>query len=515
MVSDYTRPPVTQATLKGAPSVTVSPVGLAQGLPRNNNADFGPDTPGTTTCGIQEAVNSGIPVQLLEGTFNITTEINNGNTKLPLVIHGAGYGMNPATDAISIPTSGSIIRQGGTGVNGIRLSSPCPNLSLRGFSVVFTQSSTGHGFFIDAETYGNSLASPTETDYTMAQGMEIGPLLVYGVDGGHYAYWFENCNIGTFDTLIFAGGGGIKWRSFRATNDAGAGNRNSGNVQHGFVFGHVSGTPTVPVISFDSLNSHGSLSTPQTNMIRIPYLDIELSANLTQPLVAMDSHTYWIGIDQMNQGDLGAFTSPLSLAGTDCYIIPDTDWAASVTWPVNANGTSRCGQNLSLEDSGIAGQTANIGTKSGIPVRFPNPVWQAGRNYVFANPADPSNTSSLTAVMAGFGSVLALTPKFSGRFRIAVVGQGYSTVGTATVFLALRIGTGTAPVNGAAASGSTIGPSFAVAGTGAGNGVSFQFIQEVGSLVVGTAYWVDLSFYTGNASNPANLHGVQAIVEEI
>ena len=57
MVSDYTRPPVTQATLKGAPSVTVSPVGLAQGLPRNNNANFGPDTPGTRTCGIQEAIN--------------------------------------------------------------------------------------------------------------------------------------------------------------------------------------------------------------------------------------------------------------------------------------------------------------------------------------------------------------------------------------------------------------------------------------------------------------------------
>ena len=59
MVSDYTPPPVTQATLKGAPYVTVSPVGLAQGLPRNNNANYGPDTPGTTTCGINEAVNSG------------------------------------------------------------------------------------------------------------------------------------------------------------------------------------------------------------------------------------------------------------------------------------------------------------------------------------------------------------------------------------------------------------------------------------------------------------------------
>ena len=60
MVSDYTPPPVTQATLKGAPYVTVSPVGIAQGYPRNNNANYGPDTPGTTTSGIQEALN-GLP----------------------------------------------------------------------------------------------------------------------------------------------------------------------------------------------------------------------------------------------------------------------------------------------------------------------------------------------------------------------------------------------------------------------------------------------------------------------
>ena len=76
MVSDYTPPPVTQATLKGAPSVTVSPVGLAQGLPRNNNANFGPDTPGTTTSGIQEAIKSGATwLVLLSGTFNTSSTI--------------------------------------------------------------------------------------------------------------------------------------------------------------------------------------------------------------------------------------------------------------------------------------------------------------------------------------------------------------------------------------------------------------------------------------------------------
>ena len=106
MVSDYTPPPVTQATLKGAPYVTVSPVGLAQGFPRNNNANFGPDTPGTTTSGIQEAINfvyanavtvpvAGGPsllmqtIVLLTGSFQINAPIT-----IPAPSSGSTYGPN-------------------------------------------------------------------------------------------------------------------------------------------------------------------------------------------------------------------------------------------------------------------------------------------------------------------------------------------------------------------------------------------------------------------------------------
>ena len=116
MVSDYTPPPVTQATLKGAPSVTVSPVGLAQGLPRNNNANYGPDTPGTTTCGINEAAVSlgsvGGKLCLLEGTFTVSSTVfipprvavigaGRGSTVITSATPGIGYmvTLNAATDS--------------------------------------------------------------------------------------------------------------------------------------------------------------------------------------------------------------------------------------------------------------------------------------------------------------------------------------------------------------------------------------------------------------------------------
>ena len=111
MVSDYTPPPVTQATLKGAPYVTVSPVGLAQGYPKNNNANYGPDTAGTATCGIQEAINSGATsIELLDVPgYNFVTSASiflPATYGIRLVGHAAPWNVSP---------NASYIVYGGTG----------------------------------------------------------------------------------------------------------------------------------------------------------------------------------------------------------------------------------------------------------------------------------------------------------------------------------------------------------------------------------------------------------------
>ncbi|MEM3193133.1 MAG: hypothetical protein QXZ36_07420 [Thermoproteota archaeon] len=63
--------------LKGKPYITVSAKGISNGLSNiiNDGADFGPDTPGTITSGIQEAINYlvslgyGGKMELMAGTF--------------------------------------------------------------------------------------------------------------------------------------------------------------------------------------------------------------------------------------------------------------------------------------------------------------------------------------------------------------------------------------------------------------------------------------------------------------
>jgi hypothetical protein len=73
----------------GKPFVTVSPIGLSSGTAlANNGADYGPDSAGTSTSGIQEAINSGALLVVLQaGTFSISVTIVPANNT---VIRGAG-----------------------------------------------------------------------------------------------------------------------------------------------------------------------------------------------------------------------------------------------------------------------------------------------------------------------------------------------------------------------------------------------------------------------------------------
>jgi hypothetical protein len=91
------------STAAGIPYVTVSPTGLAAGEAINNGAEFGPDTAGTTTCGIQEALNSLPAVTITDGGGNTVTG-QSGWVQLD-------RGVFQTTTAITIP-AGQIILSG-------------------------------------------------------------------------------------------------------------------------------------------------------------------------------------------------------------------------------------------------------------------------------------------------------------------------------------------------------------------------------------------------------------------
>jgi hypothetical protein len=100
--------------------------------------------------------------------------------------------------------------------------------------------------------------------------------------------------------------------------------------------------------------------------------------------------------------------------------------------------------------------------------------------------ADYSGTTSATAVMMGLN--FTLTPLSSGKVQVTVTGNITNVAST----LQLAYGTGTPPVNGAAASGTATGTimSFSAA---TGNSVhNWSLSDVIDGLTPSTAYWFDV-----------------------
>lgn len=122
-----------------------------------------------------------------------------------------------------------------------------------------------------------------------------------------------------------------------------------------------------------------------------------------------------------------------------------------------------------------------------------------------------SAVTSTTPVMLGFGSSFTFTPKYSTRAIIQIQGQAGGSVPSATVIYQLKFGTGTAPVSGAAATGTSVS---AIVGYTAVSGVTPAcFGGVITGLTVGTAYWIDLA--VDATSGSANLQNASFYAVEI
>lgn len=120
-----------------------------------------------------------------------------------------------------------------------------------------------------------------------------------------------------------------------------------------------------------------------------------------------------------------------------------------------------------------------------------------------ATPANPTGTNSLTGVMMGLGTTI--TPSKSGTMLIVVSGTIANDTANNGAQVQLRYGTGTAPANGAALTGTAIGG--APRHTSNGTGVSPFTVNAVASLVTGTTYWIGLALnaITGGIASVSDL----------
>lgn len=123
----------------------------------------------------------------------------------------------------------------------------------------------------------------------------------------------------------------------------------------------------------------------------------------------------------------------------------------------------------------------------------------------------PTGTTSATLVMMGLGSSFTVTPVNSTRLKIEIPGTLSLTSSGATLTAKIFFGTGTAPVNGAAFTGTQIGGGIQWTSPSVGASTSFSNGGLITGLTLGTTYWFDIALSTsaGTASISCSFTGFE------
>lgn len=111
-------------------------------------------------------------------------------------------------------------------------------------------------------------------------------------------------------------------------------------------------------------------------------------------------------------------------------------------------------------------------------------------------PSNPTAPTSTTATMMGLGAQATpavFTPRLTGRILIVITGVSANSVAASGATAQISYGTGTAPANAAAKTGTQVGTNASMTSATAAALVPFSLVAIVTGLTLGTAYWLDLA----------------------
>lgn len=141
-------------------------------------------------------------------------------------------------------------------------------------------------------------------------------------------------------------------------------------------------------------------------------------------------------------------------------------------------------------------------------------ILHTANSVLTSTSAAPTGTTSATAVMMGLGGSAAITTKTSTRILITACFQAANSTINDGITCDLRYGTGTAPVNGAAVTGTLVGIAQTRTSLVAADRGGMTLTGIVTGLTVGTAYWIDVSALAVTAGT-ASITGVTITAHEI
>lgn len=540
-MTDYTPPPVGNlGSINGVPFITVSPLGIANSGSSlvNNGANYGPDTPGTTTSGVQEAINLIVA--------NAAGQENNTGPLWAIFAPGTYECGTPLY--IFSPTSTTIQNLGGihltgqtqgVGANGNAVLKAQSGISTSGafFSMIgnqsyWTSNTTGstmigmimENFLLDcnskAFTKGLDFSMPEKSTNSRISGVAFAGTANLTVTTADFSGWedliVEHLDTGAISsnpqlpTLTYnqGGGRGLFLRgNWNAALVSGPGilfisPATFTNLTIGAVPTRVNPSPgsrvEVTIMNVDT----GNVNTLDLNWLQVPnnaalsYLssvDVSLigsAFNICPGYSAFSNQLSGSTLNIHQYGQLrisrgGSGTNPTLVDATSTGTVSLIDWT---DWAIVYS-------NVTDNSSSYSAYLASFTTTS----------------------TASESTTSTSDVMAGFSSaspaLSSFTPKTTGIVRLTASGWVNNSTSGDTVNVKGRYGTSSA-TNGQATTGFTAWYALnnANRSSAASAWVPF-FMDAVVSLTVGTTYYLDFSFF-GNAST-ANMDNVSYTVMEL
>jgi hypothetical protein len=131
-------------------------------------------------------------------------------------------------------------------------------------------------------------------------------------------------------------------------------------------------------------------------------------------------------------------------------------------------------------------------------------------------PADPTGNSTTGFLMMGLGTTCSFTPKYSTTIHIQCAGAVQVSTGGTSINYRGYTGTGTAPANGAAVTGTQFGPPSAAALVPAGSAQNQTiYLSDFVTVAVNTTYWADVAISSGTGAITGSLKNMQCEFEEM
>ena len=156
----------------------------------------------------------------------------------------------------------------------------------------------------------------------------------------------------------------------------------------------------------------------------------------------------------------------------------------------------------------IAGSSApSIGQRL-VAISATAATWQTPQSTsIQVTPVDPTTTSSIVGVMMGIGASASITPTFTGKLMVVISGDMDNDTNSRGARVQIRTGTGTAPINGAALTGTARGGLVSFEQNNLSIRTPFSLNAIINGLTLNTSVWVDISLtsITGGVSRVRNI----------